>query len=662
MKTGPALRSCGLTRAGGLFLAVLASFFLIRPASAQSHAPAISVGQNVMVSSMDQDRVHDEVQIGAKPGQPSVLTACSMASGLGAENQMDVSYVSVDNGRSWRLIEHTPLGQRFLDPVCLFTPRSRLFMALGGGLTTERVPSVLGRGVWTYRATHAASAANGVKIISTGQGFFDRPFVAVDQSGPRFPQRVYLGGLFSSVAANDPLKPIGLRVGLWYSTDDAQNFEGPATLNLNTGDVIPGSIAVSSRETVLMTFGVARGSNNYDSNSSPARAQQLDQYDVVVSASHDGGKTLEPPVKVATMQLDEYQVEVYHCGCLPAIVADTTTGPHRGRVYVTWTQYSQGFSEPMLAFSDDDGKTWSKPSHLSDESHRDSVQSAIAVNGDGLLGAVWQSEQNEPLKFGYEERFAVSYDGGVTFSPSVLVSTSAQNVLRLNRRLVVNRIDTVSGAARNSARLNVAESAWPAGGDTDGIDADSLGRFHVVWVDNRTGTDQVWTSTISVGRPVEDNRTDAQEIPEVQDQESKTASTVARSKQNQPNNIADGTDVTEKFRVVTEGGTLDSASGILRIIVAITPRGSEELLGPITLRIVHAQSPHDRNIEVLTPEVAVSSAFQPNAVVRIPLEFRIHAFTLPRTLSEMSSILQFDIRINTNPDSGSAVNKPRLRQ
>jgi len=35
------------------------------------------------------------------------------------------------------------------------------------------------------------------------------------------------------------------------------------------------------------------------------------------------------------------------------------------------------------------------------------------------------------------------------------------------------------------------------GGDTAGLAADASGAFHAVWVDNRTGVPQVWTTVVT---------------------------------------------------------------------------------------------------------------------------------------------------------------------
>src|SRR5579864_5332838 len=45
----------------------------------------------------------------------------------------------------------------------------------------------------------------------------------------------------------------------------------------------------------------------------------------------------------------------------PAIIADTTSGPHAGMLYVGWTRWRIADSQMVISRSTDDGKTWSMP-------------------------------------------------------------------------------------------------------------------------------------------------------------------------------------------------------------------------------------------------------------------------------------------------------------
>ena len=99
----------------------------------------------------------------------------------------------------------------------------------------------------------------------------------------------------------------------------------------------------------------------------------------------------------------------------------------------------------------------------------------IAVNGAGVVGVLWYDRREFPAAEGYRPRFAASLDGGASWSPSVAVST-----------------------APNARAAQQGPDYLPNGGDTAGLAAAADGRFHALWIDNRTGVQQVWTAAITV--------------------------------------------------------------------------------------------------------------------------------------------------------------------
>jgi hypothetical protein len=91
---------------------------------------------------------------------------------------------------------------------------------------------------------------------------------------------------------------------------------------------------------------------------------------------------------------------------------------------------------------------------------------------------MWYDRRESPNGMDYVARFAASLDGGETWTPSVRVAAAAN----------------ASGQARSGARF------FQNGGDTAGLAAAADGRFHALWIDNRTGVEQAWTAPITVLR------------------------------------------------------------------------------------------------------------------------------------------------------------------
>ena len=102
----------------------------------------------------------------------------------------------------------------------------------------------------------------------------------------------------------------------------------------------------------------------------------------------------------------------------------------------------------------------------------------VAVNKGGVVGVLWYDRREANDNLAYHTRFAASFDGGLTFSPSVRVSAAPNDP-----------------TAQRDAQPFVA-----TGGDTAGLTAAADGRFHAVWIDNRTGRQQVWTAAITATR------------------------------------------------------------------------------------------------------------------------------------------------------------------
>jgi hypothetical protein len=113
-----------------------------------------------------------------------------------------------------------------------------------------------------------------------------------------------------------------------------------------------------------------------------------------------------------------------------AIAADRTTNPAtRGNVYFSWSRFTgtSGGSNIYFARSTNHGVTFSQPIQLT-PNETDVQFPDIAVRGDGTLVVTWFSGQ----KSGDAVRYAVSRDGGATFSPAKtltnVISYSAQDV------------------------------------------------------------------------------------------------------------------------------------------------------------------------------------------------------------------------------------------
>jgi hypothetical protein len=233
---------------------------------------------------------------------------------------------------------------------------------------------------------------------------------------------------------------------------------------------------------------------------------------VSVSTSFDGGLTWRSPVTVA----------VGHAAISPSangvfldkewLVADNNpSSPHYGRLYLSWDQleFSKGAflrSPIVLSFSDNAGKTWTRPRVISgsnplyctanqgpagapgacDESFFS--YPAVLPNGDVVVG--FMNQQNSaawevPDEFEDQIMTVTSHDGGVHWSAPVHVEDLEDG--------------GIEGIKFTDYPANVDGRATQTGfqfrtGSWGNLNVDPVtGKAYAVWTDNRDGAHDVAT-------------------------------------------------------------------------------------------------------------------------------------------------------------------------
>jgi len=211
---------------------------------------------------------------------------------------------------------------------------------------------------------------------------------------------------------------------------------------------------------------------------------------LTVSRSADGGRTWGTAVLV-----EGTTPNVFHDK--PYMAADTTAGPTRNNVYVTWTRFISGAGEcgnyaaPIyFSRSVDGGLTFSTPTEISSAGYRCSQASQPAVGPGGEVYVSWVN--------GNRVVVVRSLDGGLTWGPKTTVA-------------ILDPGEVYGGAPRTPHFPSIAVNP---------VNAPTGNRVHLVWADGRFGTADILMATSVDGAAtwgpavrVNDDATNAQFFP-----------------------------------------------------------------------------------------------------------------------------------------------------
>lgn len=126
---------------------------------------------------------------------------------------------------------------------------------------------------------------------------------------------------------------------------------------------------------------------------------------------------------------------------------DTGTGPghHFGRLYLAWAEFDGGGRSPiLLAYSDNDGLSWTGPIHVSDAGHQFDQDATPRVGPDGSVYVSFTNGPNEKSTKGNAAMIAKSTDGGNSFGPTYVAAPMPAPALSLPNALYRGGTDVTS--------------------------------------------------------------------------------------------------------------------------------------------------------------------------------------------------------------------------
>jgi hypothetical protein len=434
----------------------------------QPEPNAYAIGPNVHVSAGNPQLEHYETCVAADPRKASHLIAGAYT--VNSDGRIDnVFYISFDHGKTWT---HTLTVATGVDPSCAIGANGVVLassihdITLPNGKTDSFLVvhrSLDGGRTWRQSSIKADTAS------------IDRAYVTIDDRH----SRVYVHGYLQQ-PKDDSGKALPPKPALYTSVDDGVSFDRAATqpgAEFNNPWFFPASGIVAndgSFNALVLELDKTKRNMSYKTN--PESAPKGVNGALELFCSRDEGRTLELVSKIADVYNDWRVPQL----SVSSLATDHSHSRFRGRMYAAWPDARiDRRTQVFFCYSDDGGHTWSPPAVVSENTgvlksgdRANNFMPVIAVNKMGVVGVCWYDRRDNPDNLGYWIRFSASLDGGQTWLPSARLSTHPN--------------------------LSDDKDARPNGGDTAGLAADDDGVFHPVWIDNRTGVHQMWTTTVTV--------------------------------------------------------------------------------------------------------------------------------------------------------------------
>lgn len=337
------------------------------------------------------------------PNEPSIVMDPANTAHLVAGANLDNVYYSTDGGLSWTEGKMSSSYGVWGDPVIIVDTASAFYFFHLSAPLGYADPSWLDRIVCQKQDSIGKPWSDGSYTDTNGITDHDKQWAVVDPRNNTIYMTWTVFDEYGSYASSDSSHILFSR-----STDGGQSWSAPLRINRIGGDCIDEDNTVEGAVPAVGPNGEV-----YVSWSGPAGIR--------FDRSADGGNTwLDQDILVSDQPggWDFSIPGIMRCNGLPITACDLSNGPHRGNIYVNWTDQRNGATDTdvWLARSTDGGNTWSAPLRVNDDPPgRHQFFTWMCVDqATGHLWFVFYDRRNTSGN-NTDVYMAVSRDGGQNF-------------------------------------------------------------------------------------------------------------------------------------------------------------------------------------------------------------------------------------------------------
>lgn len=359
--------------------------------------------QNILISTSNSP---EEVSIAINPKNTNQLIA-----GANLNNQ----YYSNDGGLSWQTSTLTCNAfSVFGDPVLFWdTASAAYYMHLSNPPASTLGGSWVDRIVIQKSTDAGATYPQCVGVGKNGLKVQDKPWSAVNPTDNSIHITWTQFDKYESAAPQDSSIILYSK-----STDGGLNWVLPKRISKFAGNCIDNDTTVEGAVPAI-------GPNN------EVYVAWSGINGLMFQKSVDGGNTWLPQETPITATPGGWVYDVtgiYRCNGLPFTMCDLSSGPHRGTIYVNWSDQRASANDVDIFTikSTDGGTTWSAPTRVNDDAPgKHQFMSSMCIDQiTGYVYVVFYDRRNFSGNDFTDVYVAVSKDGGLTYQNYKVNQTS----------------------------------------------------------------------------------------------------------------------------------------------------------------------------------------------------------------------------------------------